>query len=253
MSRAFIIAEPGGTHEGLISNMRALVDAAAAGGADCFKSQWVSDAATLCARRQAPEYLTDYGKLQYPIEWHAELRALAREHQMQYACTVYLPGDAAYLAPYVDSLKISSFEAGDVTLITEALATDREVFVSLGMGTTLPSVLAARCQLLHCISSYPAPLSELQLHRIGLYDGFSDHSHDVRVGAWAVCQGATVLETHLRLATCDPKNKDYAVAFTPVEFRTYCRNVREVEQAMGTGRTDVQPSELPMLRYRVYT
>ncbi len=281
MSRTLIIAEPGGTHEGGLDLMHRLIDVAADCGADVFKSQWTSNAQAMCDRRHAPEYLADYFKLQYPIGWHGDLRAHAVGRGLQYACSVYVPGDPTLIAPFVDFIKISSFEASDAALFVEAMwalpaqsnlpmsaVETARVIVSNGMNDERMFAWTARRDgsvrypraVLHCVSSYPTPLAALNLslcsgngRRDGepLFYGFSDHSHDVRVGAWAVCSGAAILETHFRLDDCDPANKDYAVAFTPVEFTTYIQNVRDAEAALGDGVKRIQPAEEPMLKYRV--
>lgn len=261
--RTLIIAEPGSTHEGDYDTMLRLVKAAASAGCDVYKSQWTSSAARMCARRHAPEYLDSYKKLQYPLAWHRSLREVCREAGMQYGCTVYIPGDAALVAPFVDYLKVSSFEATDRHLLYEVAKTYVPFIVSAGMEESWQPVVSALqywnvwpWALLHCCSSYPAPLSALNLGaiRAGLGSarcGFSDHSRDVRVGAWAASAGATVLETHFRLDECDISNRDYAVAFTPLELGLYVRTVRDAQSALGDGIKRVQDCEMAMLQYRV--
>lgn len=251
-NRVLIIAEPGGTHDGRLDLMHRLVDVAADCGADVFKSQWTSSATTMCARRHAPSYLDDYRKIEYPLVWHSELTAHARNRGLKYACTAYLPGDPEKLEPYVDILKISSFEAGDASLIRDAYYVAPLVIVSLGMGALANRLEFPRIKYLHCVSSYPAPLDSLQLRYGTGDDGLSDHSRDVRVGGWAVCAGAMILETHFRLDDCNPVNKDYSVAFTPKEFATYVENVRDAELVLGHQGHGVRPCEQPMLSYRVH-
>lgn len=254
MMKPRIICELGGTHDGRFADMVALVDAAAYAGADIVKSQWVSDAQALCYRRHAPSYLADYLKIAYPLEWHAALRQRAAFHGMQYACSIYLPGDAARVAADVDFLKVSSFEAMDRSLIEEAryAMPPWHVIVSLGMDAkSLP--IPNDIFWLHCTSCYPAPLDSLRLNRAIFRHGLSDHSRDVRVGAWATLLGAEIIEAHLRLDACDTANKDYAVAFTPDEFREYVRNVRDVAIACGTDRQNAEAcdAEDAMRPYRV--
>ena len=82
-------------------------------------------------------------------------------------------------------------------------------------------------------------------------NGFSDHSRDVRAGAWAVAAGAEVIETHFRLLDCDPTNKDYAVSFTPAELAEYVRNIRDCETALGDGVKRVMDAENEMLKFKV--
>jgi len=283
--KTLIIGEMGSTPEGNLDTMKRLIDCAAECGADVAKNQFTSSAQMMCDRRRAPEYLESYRLLQYPLEWHAELREHAKARGLKYACSVYVPGDPTLIAPFVDYLKLASFEADDQALYREAmlakpteLPLDHEhimggvhvcpVIVSVGMQPTTDHEWRLwekkKCYapeaILHCVSSYPAPLSALNLSLCsgnGQYDGepryagFSDHSRDVRVGAWAVAAGASILETHFRLDDCDPANKDYAVAFTPADFKLYCQNVRDCEVAMGDGQKRVQDCEREMERFKV--
>ena len=251
MSRTLVIGEMGSTHEGNLDLMLRLIDVAADCGVDCVKNQWVSSPERLCERRRAGDYLASYTKLAYPLGAHIVCRDHANARGLKYATSIYLPGDAALVAPFVDYLKISSFEAGDKALIHEALSAvgPFRVVVSHGMGG---DVWSAACQNLLCVSSYPAPIDAASLGRITNedFDGFSDHSRDVRVGAWAVCAGAEILETHFRLDDCDPENKDYAVSFTPAEFKEYIANIRAAELALGDGQKRIAECEKPMLRFR---
>lgn len=258
-----ICAEPGSTHEGDYDTMLRLIKAAASAGVDCVKNQWVSCAETMCDRRHAPEYRESYRKIQYQLDWHAHLREVCREYGLQYACTAYLPDDATALAPFVDYIKLSSFEVGDDALLTAALKTGRRVIVSTGMCADYDAILPTLSHptmpwaVLHCCSSYVAPLGGLNLRAIkrGLapaLNGYSDHSRDIRVGAWAVAAGAEVIETHFRLDECDPANKDYDVSFTPVELERYVRNIRDVEIALGTGVKSIQPCEENMAKFKVH-
>lgn len=280
-----VLAEPGATHDGRYDTMLRLIRAASVAGADVFKGQWTSSAQAMCERRHAPEYLADYLKIQYPLEWHREFRAEASRVGLQYGCSVYLPGDPTLVAPFVDYLKLSSFEIDDAVLYREALLAkaarkieyeemvtgvhEMPLIVSTGMQKTTMErewrvwdhkKCYAPQAVLHCCSCYPAPLSALNLSLCSgngrddgepRYAGLSDHSRDVRVGGWAVACGARIIETHFRLDDCDPSNKDYAVSFTPAELAVYVRNIRDCEIALGDGVKRIHESEKPMLKYRV--
>lgn len=267
MGRTLVIAEPGCTHEGDFDTMIRLLETAATCGADVFKPQWVSDVAQMLERRhilgdhpQQTFYARAYGWLAFPLDWHARLRDRCAAHGLTYACTAFLREDVATLAPYVDYLKISSFEAGDTPLINAALfhmfQPHRRVLVSTGMHDGRLFVMG--CALLQCVSSYPAPLSALNLGVLwsnedggSEYDGLSDHSRHLLTGAVAVGAGASIIETHFRLDDCDPENPDYPVAFTPAEFRQYVQNIRDAEIMLGDGVKRVQECERAMLPYRV--
>jgi sialic acid synthase SpsE len=80
--------------------------------------------------------------------------------------------------------------------------------------------------------------------------GFSDHTRDVRMGAWAVCAGARVLEVHYRADDTSPENPDYAASLTPAELREYIRQARTAMSAMGYRVKQCMPSEEGNRRYR---
>ena len=96
-----VIAEPGSTHEGSFDTMVRLIDAAAAAGCTAIKHQWLSSAERLVARRRAPQFRASYGLLAYPLAWLARLAAYAETKRLETFCTVYLPEDAAAVAPFV--------------------------------------------------------------------------------------------------------------------------------------------------------
>lgn len=279
-----VIAEPGCTHEGDYDALCRLVVTAHTCGADVWKPQWVSDPAAMCERRhigidhpQRAYYERAYTWLAFPVAWHTPFRAYCHAVGMRYACTVFLPQDVATLAPRVDYLKISSFEAEDQALVRAAMLAkpghkpehsgvfDANVIVSTGMMEQAIDYRvwdSGRCLtpafVLHCTSSYPAPLASLNLSVLGdeyasRYGGLSDHSRHLLTGAVAVGCGARVIETHYRLDDCDPQNPDYPVAFTPAEFAQYIRHIRDAEMMLGDGIKQVQPCEAAMLPYRVVT
>ncbi len=263
MSRTLVIAEPGCTAEGDFDTMVRQIHMAADCGADVFKSQWTSEAAQMVARRHAePKYLEYYGWLEYPIEWHKELRKVALSRKLQYACSVYLPEDVQAVRPLVDYLKISSFENQDQALLREALSSRaKTVIVSTGMldqwGWAYWRLkrLQWMCglRLLQCTSSYPVSLDQVQIGAMVAsgFDGLSDHSKNMLTGGFAVAAGAQIVETHIALDDCDPENPDYAAALSPAEFEIYVRNIRAAEEARGSGRKSTQGQETWALRYRV--
>ncbi len=258
MARTLVIAEPGCTAEGDFDTMVRQIHKAADCGADVFKSQWTSEAAQMVARRHAePEYLKYYGWLQYPIEWHAQFRLIAQSRGLQYGCSVYLPEDVKTIAPYVDLLKISSFEAHDDAMLEAAEQITTRVMISTGMSDREWHWRWHGADILHCVSCYPAPLDAMNIRAIDFDDrrmrctGLSDHSHHLLSGAIAVACGATVVETHFCLVTCRPSNPDYEVALFPESFRRYIQNIRDAETMLGDGIKRIQPCEEPMLKYRV--
>lgn len=267
MPRTFVIAEPGGTAEGDFDAMCELIRVASECGADVWKPQWVSSAERHLQRRTArltPEetaqfrakYAKPYSWLQWPFEWHREFIDRCHAVGMRYAVSVCLPEDVPSLVD-ADYLKVSSFEATDCRMMEAVKDIGRSgptFIVSCGMGADAYEwyLVNRRVLRLHCVSAYPAPLEQLDLKRLcRVFSGFSDHTKDTRTGMVAVAAGARVIEAHYRLDDCDPKNPDYAVAFSPAEFAQYIRNIRDAELMLGDGMKRIQPCEEPMLKYKV--
>ncbi len=102
--------------------------------------------------------------------------------------------------------KIASFEAVDLPLIRYAASTGKHLIISTGMADAdeiTEAIAAARdagCDqlaILHCVSGYPAPASDYNLHtipdmmrRFGLVTGLSDHTLDNTTAICAVALGA---------------------------------------------------------------
>lgn len=265
MSRVLVIAEPGCTAEGQYSSYVRLIQAAHQAGADVFKAQWTSNPERMCERRNIgldhPKrvyYLRAYGWISFPLEWHVDFSRLCGELGMQYACTSYLPEDVATVDPWVRLHKVSSFESQDDALLAAAEGTRKRVVVSAGMNDGDWHHLWYGNDVLHCTSSYPAPLDAVNLavirrdhHGDRLGNGLSDHSRNLLTGAVAVGAGAEIIEIHFRLDDCSPANPDYAVSFNPREFAEYVKNVRTAETLMGDGVKRVQDCEREMMRFRV--
>lgn len=261
MSRVEVIVEPGSCADGSLDRMLALCDLAAEAGATAFKPQFYSDPDRLADRRHMAAdnpYRAIYRRYQMPFDWLPVIAERCQARGLEMFCTVYLHNDVRTVAPFVSAFKVSSFESGEhESLLLDACDLHKHrVIVSHGMSEDCGYQADSN---LHCVSAYPAPLDSLNLSVVGVadncgnrfFDGYSDHSADVRVGAWAVAAGARILEVHARLDDTDPANPDYATALSPAQLREYIANVRDCEKAMGDGVKRVQDAERPMLEYRV--
>lgn len=257
-----VIAEPGGTGEGDYETMLRLLQTAKECGADVWKPQFTTNADRHLERRSAhltanekyvfyAKYDRAYHWLQWPAAWHRDFAYRCGQLGMRYACSVCLPEDVSIVAPWVNYVKVASFEAHDQEMLTAVKRINTVVIVSYGMGADASALVDLP---LHCVSSYPAPINAMNLRVLrenGSYAGLSDHSRCLIAGAVAVACGAGIVETHYRLDDCDPTNPDYAVAFTPAEFTQYIKNIRDAEVMLGDGVKRVQPCELAMLKYKV--
>jgi N,N'-diacetyllegionaminate synthase len=281
----FVIAECGSCHDGELTKALQLVEAARESGCSAAKFQYWSNPDRLADRRRVPVmYREIYRRYQVPVSWLPVLKEACEARSpwtrglrpIEFMATCYLPDDVATVAPFVRRFKISSFEANDADFLRahvpflpgDERPVNAELIVSLGMGADYSATLRAldgcywwSCtKALHCVSSYPAPADAMNLSLLRpspddderiLYDGLSDHSRHLWMGAMATAAGAQIIEAHIRLEKTSPDNPDYATAFTPAEFAEYIRNIRFAEQVMGTGEKRLQPCELEMAAYKV--
>jgi sialic acid synthase SpsE len=272
--RVFVIAEAGsnwraGTPERDRKLAQALIDAAAAAGADAIKFQTYRAETTYVPNAGNSDYLAAAGidksilevfrDLEMPYELVPELADYAASQGIEFMSAVFSPADLAAVDPYVQIHKVASFEISDTRLLEGIARTGKPVVLSTGASTgedvdTALEILRANgagpvC-LLQCTSSYPAPPESLNLlaipylsERYGIPVGLSDHSEDPIVApVAAVALGACVIEKHFTLHRALP-GPDHAFAVTPDELANLVRAVRAAVPMRGNGRKEILPEE----------
>ena len=221
----YIIAEVSANHGGSLERALQTLDAAKAAGADAVKIQSYT-AASMTIRSDRPEFQIEgglwagrslyelYEEAHTPYAWHGALFDHARAIGLTLFST---PFDEAAVAMLEDlgapAYKIASFELTDLGLIRAAAATGKALILSTGLAdeSEIAQALeaakrAASVLLLHCISAYPAPLSEANLRsipylaeRFKVPVGLSDHTLGSVAAQGAVALGAVAIEKHFTL------------------------------------------------------
>ena len=256
----YVIAELSANHNGSIDAALAIIDHAAAAGADAIKLQtYRADTITIDSAR--PEFQITSGKwagqslyalyasAYTPWEWHKTLFA----HAASRGITMFSsPFDATAIDLLEDlntpAYKIASFEAVDLPLIRLAASTGKPLIISTGMADTdeiAEAIQAARdggctqLAILHCVSGYPAPPGDYNLAlipdmiaRYGLVTGLSDHTLDNTTAIAAVAMGASILEKHVTLDR-NGGGPDDSFSLEPAELAQLCQSARTAWDAMG--------------------
>jgi sialic acid synthase SpsE len=158
----------------------------------------------------------------------------------------------------VPFLKVASADLTNLPLLTHIARKQVPVFLSTGMADMNQVRLAfdtissinPNIALLQCTSSYPAPLDQVHLNVLHQYReqfpetvlGYSGHELGIEVCLAAVAMGANIIEKHLTLNKM-AKGTDHSAALDPKELEQLVKNIRIVEQAMGSFTKTIQPSE----------
>ncbi|WP_417536710.1 pseudaminic acid synthase [Methylophaga sp.] len=266
----YIIAELSANHNGSLERALATIDEAKKRGASAIKLQtYTADTMTIDSDR--PEFLIKGGpwdgfKLydlykwaETPFEWHKAMF----EHARKIGITVFsTPFDetAVDLLEELDApaYKIASFEVTDLPLIEYVAKTGKPMIMSTGMASeeeieeAVATARNAGCEelvLLHCISSYPAPMEQANIaqvnelgNRFQAIPGLSDHTLGTTASVAAVALGACLIEKHFILNREDG-GPDSGFSIEPEELERLCLETREAKLAIGKIGYDRQKAE----------
>ena len=259
--RVLIIAEVAQSHEGCFDDAKALIRAAAQGGAEAVKFH-VFSADELAV--PAYEHYALFKQLELSAAQWIELAALARSLDLAFVADVLGPDGLKLLDEIaVDGLKIHATDMENLPLLRAVGATGRPVLLACGGATPGEIAVATRALreagaravcLLHGFQASPTPPEDSRMLRMRalartfeLPVGYADHidgGHELAL-TWplvAVGAGATVIEKHLALDRSAQK-EDFVSALNPDEFRTMVEWIRLVEQGLGSDDFDLAQAE----------
>ena len=271
--RVFVIAEAGVNHNGDLDIALKLAEAAAGAGADAVKFQTFR--ADALVRRGAPKapYQTSRAnsresqfemlqRLELSQDAHRQLACRCRDLGIGFSSTPFDLESVLFLRELgVDFWKIPSGEITNLPYLRLIAQQTGRIVLSTGMSTiaevadavrvlTGEGVDAERLGILHCTTSYPAPLEDVNLRAMlamrdrfpGVCIGYSDHTRGEIVPIAAAAMGGGIVEKHLTLDR-GMDGPDHHASLDPVEFSHMVGSIRDVEVALGTEEKRPTPSE----------
>ena len=255
--RTFVIAEIGNNHNGSFDRAIEMIDLAVDMGADCVKFQ-MRHLDAVYRKRSLQKNGEDLGS-EYVLDLLKRFELTAVQHKalaehcavkgITYMCTPWDHRSVYELERLnVPAYKVASADLTNMPLIKILCATGKPLILSTGMSLseevqkTVNFLHSKNTSfvLLHCNSTYPAPIFDINLRWLerlkGMHPlvGYSGHERGTAVSLAAVALGACVLERHFTLDR-NMEGPDHAASLEFREFKSLIADVREVEEALGSG------------------
>jgi N,N'-diacetyllegionaminate synthase len=258
----FIIAEAGVNHNGDLNLAKQLIDVAADAGADAVKFQTFHADNIVTRTAEKAEYQksttssdeSQYDmirKLELPDDAFRELSAYANAKGIIFLSTPFDERSVDLLDDIgVPAFKIPSGEITNFPLLKKVAEKHRPIILSTGMATLgeveeafqyLKENGSEDIVLLHCTTSYPAPIESVNLRAMNTLRcafqvpvGYSDHTEGITIPIAAVAMGARVIEKHFTIDRTLP-GPDHQASLEPQELQAMVISIRDVECALGNG------------------
>ena len=256
----YIIAELSANHNGSLERAKLSIKTAQECGVNAVKIQTYSaDTMTIdCDKKDfiikgglwGGYKLYDlYSEAHTPFEWHSELYRYAKEIGITLFSTPFDETAVDLLESLnTPAYKIASFELTDLPLISYVAKKGKPVLMSTGMASeieisdALETARSSGCNsllLFHCISSYPAPIEQVNLKQIinlqntfGVSIGLSDHTIGNTTAIAAVALGACAIEKHFTINR-DEKGHDSQFSLEPNELKELVRDTKNAWESLG--------------------
>ncbi|MCL4559714.1 MAG: N-acetylneuraminate synthase family protein [Chloroflexi bacterium] len=255
-------------HNGDIHLAKKLIEAAAAAGCEAVKFQKrtvevVYTADELERPRESPFGATN-GDLKHGLEFsqeqYVEINRFCRDLGIQWFASCWDEASVDFIDKFdPPCYKIASASLTDDRLLRHHRSKGKPIILSTGMSSleeidhAVEVLGRENLVILHCTSTYPSKVEELNLkvipHLIERYDvpvGYSGHEVGLYTSLAAVVLGACFVERHITLDRA-MWGSDQAASVEPQGFVRLVKDVRAVELAMGDGVKRVYESEIPIL------
>jgi len=264
-----IVAEIGINHNGDVEIAKKLIAAAVLSGCDAVKFQKrtinvVYSPEELSRPRESPFGSTN-GELKRGLEFGPEqyktIDEYCRLHGMIWFASCWDEASVDFMEQFnPPCYKIASASLTDDALLRRHRDYGRPIFLSTGMSTLeqidhAVEVLVARdLILMHCTSTYPSKVDELNLRMIQTLlerykapVGYSGHEVGLSTSVAAVTLGACCIERHITLDRA-MWGSDQAASVESQGFARLIRDIRVIERALGDGVKRVYESEKSSLQ-----
>lgn len=278
--KVFIIAEIGINHNGNFNTAVRLIKKAKFCGADAVKFQsfipskvvtqklGLANYQKLGRKKQNEKMLQMLNKHVIDQDTQINLARVSKKYKIEFISSAFDMQSLNFLIKKirVKTLKIPSGEITNYPYLAKISKSKKNIILSTGMSNISEISQALRVlkkggikknkiQLLHCNSSYPTPLTDINLKSINYLQkkfkievGLSDHTTSVIVPSIAVALGARTIEKHFTLDQ-NQKGPDHRSSLDPINFKNMVSLIRQTEISLGQEKKIITKSEKPTLKF----
>ena len=270
----FIIAEIGINHQGDVNIAKELITKAKYAGADAVKFQKRSITRILTKEglKMPYENPNSFGKTYGEHKIALELSENDYNELFQYSKKLNILFSASgwdeESIDFLDKLgvlffKMASADLTNFPLLEHTAKKNKPMILSTGMANmdivtkayNLVKSFNNNVAILQCTSTYPAQFKEIHLNVIHTYKkyfpnaviGYSGHELGIAIPTVAVALGARIIERHFTLDRT-MKGGDHAASLEPTGFEKMVRDIRHVEESLGSYEKMIQKSEIPIFK-----
>ena len=277
MKKTYVIAEIGINHNGSLDIAKKLIDIAVVAGCDAVKFQKRNpDVCVPEHQKNVPRdtpwgtmsYLDYKYRMEFGKEEYDEIDQYCSDRGIVWSASPWDMDSFAFLMDYdIPFIKMPSAMITNEELMRAVAKSGKKVIFSCGMSTIEETDQAvewmneegAEYAILHCNSTYPAPIEDLNLSciktlkdRYGCEVGYSGHEFRLSTSVASVYLGASIIERHITLDRT-MWGSDHLSSVEPQGLIKLVNGIRELESAYGDGVKRVTDGELaPRKKLRGY-
>ncbi|HYF02551.1 MAG TPA: N-acetylneuraminate synthase family protein, partial [Patescibacteria group bacterium] len=171
---------------------------------------------------------------------------------------------AQFLEGLVPAFKIASGDNTFFPLLKTVAETGKPIIMSAGLATfgelkkskefienvwQENSLKNTDLAILHCVVSYPTPAEEanlsaiLDLKKLGLTVGYSDHTLGIDAAVLSVACGARIIEKHFTIDKNYSEFRDHQLSANPQDLKELVERVKLASMLLGSGGKKIQDAE----------
>jgi len=277
----YIIAEIASNHNGDINLAKKMIKIAKEKGADCVKFQsWSKDSIFSREKYEENCFIADdyrdredytleeiVEKYSVSMEEQRDLKRYCDDIEIDFASTPFSKKEVDFLVDdlNVSFIKIASMDLNNYPFLEYIAKKRKPIVLSTGMSELFEIEKAVKTikdagnneiVLLHCVSSYPTDINNVNLNNIDMLRdvfnlpiGFSDHTLGFSVPLLSVAKGVCIIEKHFTLDK-EMEGWDHKVSANPNELEMIVKESKNIYKALGSYMRVVSESEERINEFR---